>query len=57
MSNNVKRFLVRYRTNDGSKKSLLLDAVNQRDARIVAMESNAYVRRFPNSVDTILQAA
>ena len=57
MSNNVKRFLVRYRTNDGSKKSLLLDAVKQRDARIVAMETNAYVRRFPNSVDTILQAA
>ncbi len=57
MSNNVKRFLVRYRTDDGSKKSLLLDAVNQREARIVAMETNAYVRRFANSVDTILQAA
>ena len=57
MSNNVNCFLVRYRTNDGSKKSLLLDAVNQREARIVAMETNAYVRRFPNSVDTILQAA
>ena len=57
MSNNVKRFLVRYRTDDGSKKSLLLDAVNQREARIVAMQTNAYVRRFANSVDTIHQAA
>ena len=57
MSDDIKRFLVRYRTNDGSKKSLILDAVNQREARIVAMETNAYVRRFPNSVDTILQAA
>ena len=57
MSNNVKRFLVRYRTNDGSKESLLLEAANQREARIVAMETNPYVRRFPSSVDAILLAA
>ena len=30
---------------------------NRQEARIVAMETDAYVRRYPTSVDSILQAA
>ena len=52
-----QRFLVRYKKNDGSQHTLQLNAANRREARIVAMETDAYVRRFPTSVDSILQAA
>ena len=50
-------FLVRYKKNDGSQHTLQLNAANRREARIVAMETDAYVRRFPTSVNSILQAA
>ena len=51
------RFVVRYKKNDGSQHTLQLHAANRQEARIVAMETNAYVRRYPTSVDSILQAA
>ena len=52
-----QRFVVRYKKNDGSQHTLQLHAVNRHEARIVAMETDAYVRRYPTSVDSILQAA
>ena len=57
MTTASQRFLVRYKKNDGSQHTLQLQAVNPREARIVAMETDAYVRRYPTSVDSILQAA
>ena len=51
------RFFVRYKKNDGSRHTLQLHASNRQEARIVAMETNAYLRRYPTSVDSILQAA
>ena len=57
MTTASQRFLVRYKKNDGSQHPLQLRAANPREARIVAMETDAYVRRYPTSVDSILQAA
>ena len=57
MTTAPQRFLVRYKKNDGSQHTLQLNAANRREARIIAMETDAYVRRFPTSVDSILQAA
>ena len=57
MNADQQRFLVRYTTRDGSKQILHLEASDRREARIVAMESNAYIRSYPTSVDTILVAA
>ena len=57
MTTKSVRFVVRYKKNDGSQHTLQLQAPNCREARIVAMETDAYVRRFPTSVDSILQAA
>ena len=57
MTTASQRFLVRYEKNDGSQHTLQLQAANPREARIVAMETDAYVRRYPTSVDSILQAA
>ena len=57
MTSTAQRFLVRYKTNDGSRHILQLHAANRQEARIVAMETNAYVRRYPTSVDSILLAA
>ena len=57
MTANPQRFLVRYKKNDGSRHTLQLHATNRKEARIVAMETNAYVRRYPTSVDSILHAA
>ena len=51
------RFVVRYKKNDGSQHTFQLHAANRQEARIVAMETDAYVRRYPTSVDSILQAA
>ena len=57
MTNTPQLFLVRIKKNDGSQHTLQLKAVNRHEARIVAMETDAYVRRYPTSVDSILQAA
>ena len=57
MTTASQRFLVRYKKNDGSQHTLQLQAANPREARIVAMETDAYVRRYPTSVDSILQTA
>jgi len=57
MNADQQRFLVRYTTRDGNKQILHLEASDRREARTVAMESNAYIRRYPTSVDTILVAA
>ena len=57
MTTASQRFLVRYKKNDRSQHTLQLQAANPREARIVAMETDAYVRRYPTSVDSILQAA
>ena len=57
MTTASQRFLVRYEKNDGSQHTLQLQAANPREARIVAMETDAYVRRYPTSVDSILQVA
>ena len=57
MTNTPQLFLVRIKKNDGSQHTLQLKAANRHEARIVAMETNAYVRRYPTSVDSILQAA
>ena len=57
MTTASQRFLVRYKKNDESQHTLQLQAANPREARIVAMETDAYVRRYPTSVDSILQAA
>ena len=57
MTTASQRFLVRYKKNHGSQHTLQLQAANPREARIVAMETDAYVRRYPTSVDSILQAA
>ena len=57
MTANPQRFLVRYKKNDGSQHTLQLHASNRQEARIVAMETNAYVRRYPTSVESILLAA
>ena len=43
--------------NDGTRHMLHLTAADHREARIVAMETNAYVRRYPTSVDSILDVA
>ena len=57
MTTASQRFLVRYKKNDGSQHTLQLQEANPREARIVAMETDGYVRRYPTSVDSILQAA
>ncbi len=57
MSSAPQPFVVHYKNNDGSRHTLLLHATNRKEARIVAMETNAYVRRYPTSVDSILLAA
>ena len=51
------RFVVRYKKNDGSQHTLQLHAANRQEARGVAMENDAYVHRYPTSVDSILQVA
>ena len=57
MTTASQRFLVRYKKNDRSQHTLQLQAANRQEARIVAMETDAYVRRYPTSVDSIHQAA
>ena len=57
MTTAPQRFVVRYKETDGSQHTLQLHAANRQEARIVAMETDAYVRRYPTSVDSILQAA
>ena len=57
MTTTPQHFVVRYKKNDGSQHTLQLHAANRQEARIVAMETDAYVRRYPTSVDSILQAA
>ena len=57
MTTAPQRFVVRYKKNDGSQHTLQLHAANRQEARIVAMETDAYVRQYPTSVDSILQAA
>ena len=57
MTTAPQRFVVGYKKNDGSQHTLQLHATNRQEARIVAMETDAYVRRYPTSVDSILQAA
>jgi 1,2-phenylacetyl-CoA epoxidase PaaB subunit len=57
MTTAPQRFVVRYKKNDGSQHTLQLHAANRQEARIVAMETDAYVRRYPTSVDSIHQAA
>ncbi len=57
MSSAAQTFVVHYKKNDGSRHTLQLHATNRKEARIVAMETNAYVRRYPTSVDSILHAA
>ena len=56
MTTAPQRFVVRYK-NDGSQHMLQLHAANRQEARIVAMETDAYMRRYPTCVDSILQAA
>ena len=46
MTTAPQRFVVRYKKNDGSQHMLQLHAANRQEARIVAMETDAYVRRF-----------
>ena len=57
MTTTAQRFLVRYKKNDGSQHTFQLHAANRHEARVLAMETNAYVRRYPTSVNSILQAA
>ena len=57
MTTTPQRFQVRYKKNDGSQHTVQFQAANRREARIVAMETDAYVRRYPTNVDSILQAA
>ena len=57
MTTKPQLFLVRFKKNDGSQHTLQLQAANRQEARIIAMETNAYVRRYPTSVDSILHAA
>ena len=57
MTTAPQRFVVRYKKNDGSQHMLQLHAANRQEARIVAMETVRLVRRYPTSVDSILQAA
>ena len=57
MTTAPQRFVVRYKKNDSSQHTLQLHAANRQEARIVAMETDAYVRRYPTSVDSIHQAA
>ena len=57
MTTAPQSFVVRYKKNDGSQHTLQLHAANRQEARIVAMEADAYVRRYPTCVDSILQAA
>jgi hypothetical protein len=57
MTTKPQLFLVRFKKNGGSQHTLQLQAANRQEARIVAMETNAYVRRYPTSVDSILHAA
>ena len=57
MTTKPQLFLVRFKKNDGCQHTLQLQAANRQEARIVAMETNAYVRRYPTSVDSILHAA
>ena len=57
MTANPQRFHIRYEKNNGSRHTLQLHASNRQEARIVAMETNAYVRRYPTSVESILLAA
>ena len=57
MTTAPQRFVVRYKKNDGSQHTLQLHAANRQEARIVAMEADAYVRRYPTCVDSMLQAA
>lgn len=57
MTTTSQRFLIRYKKNDGSQHTLQLHAANPLEARIVAMETNTYLRRYPTSVDSILEAA
>ena len=57
MTATSQRFVVRYKKNDGSRHAFQLQAANRREARIIAMETDAYVRRYPTSVDSILHAA
>ena len=57
MTTTPQGFLVRYKKNDGSQHTLKLLAATSQEARIIAMETNAYVRRYPTCVVSILQAA
>ena len=57
MTTTPRPFLVRYKTDDGSQHTLHIQAADREEARIVAMEKDVYVRRYPTSVDSILQAA
>ena len=57
MTATSQRFVVRYKKNDGSQHAFQLQAANRREARIIAMETDAYVLRYPTSVYSIIQAS
>ena len=48
-------YTVRHKTSDGEKLESCFYASDAFEARLLAMEFNAYIRQHPNCIDSILK--
>ena len=48
-------YTVRHRTSDGDKLESCFYASDAFEARLLAMEFNAYIKKHPNCIDSILK--
>ncbi|MGB1416544.1 MAG: hypothetical protein ACPG6X_03590 [Synechococcus sp.] len=48
-------YTVRHRTSDGDKLESCFYACDAFEARMLAMEFNAYIKQHPNCIDSILK--
>ena len=48
-------YTVRHRNSNGEKLESCFYAIDAYEARLLAMEFNAYIKHHPNCIDSILQ--
>ena len=56
ISQGLTPYTVRHRNASGEKLESCFYANDAFEARLLAMEFNAYIRQHPNSIDSILQS-
>lgn len=53
----TRTFIVAFRDHTGERQQLLTYAINEKEARVAAIESHPYIHQFPNSIDYIVPVA